>query len=299
MRPVIVVAALTLAGMARPTQPLTAQDEMADVRIQTVAVAEGLYMLVGRGGNIGLSVGADGAFLVDDQFAPLTARIQAAVSVVSEQPVKFVLNTHWHGDHTGGNENLGGAGAMIVAHQNVRRRLNPSEFRDVVGNTQQAPPAALPIVTFTDAVTFYWNGDTIQVFHVPTAHTDGDAIVVFNRANVIHMGDVFFNGRYPFIDIQSGGAVHGVIAAAEQILWIADSQTKIIPGHGDVAGVTELRAYRDMLRSVRDRIQLMINDGLSEDEVVAARPTRDLDATWGAEPERFVRAVYQSLHTPG
>ena len=195
--------------VALTSGPLPAQQDMQDVEIMTTHVAGGIYMLQGRGGNLGLSIGEDGAFLVDDQFAPLTEKIIAAIRAVTDQPVQFVFNTHWHGDHTGGNENLGKAGALIVAHENVRKRLNPAEFRELVGRSQQAPPDALPVITFTDQVTFHWNGETIHAIHVPPAHTDGDALVHFVGANVVHMGDLFFNGRYPFIDTPPG-VEHGV-----------------------------------------------------------------------------------------
>jgi glyoxylase-like metal-dependent hydrolase (beta-lactamase superfamily II) len=286
-----------VAALAMFSLPVTAaqQTDFSQVRIEAVDLGNGVYMLKGQGGNLGLSVGPDGAFLVDDQFAPLTEKIQAAVAAVSRDPVRWVLNTHWHGDHTGGNENLGKAGAFIVAHENVRRRLNPEEFRDLIGNSQQAPPKALPVITFDAGLVFHWNGETIEVFHVDPAHTDGDAIIVFTRADVIHMGDTFFNGRYPFVDMASGGDLNGVIAATDRVLGIVKPSTKIIPGHGEVAGRTELQAYRDMLATVRDRVQRLIAQGMTEDQVVAARPTQDLDATWGANAERFVRAAYQSL----
>ncbi len=288
---VLVAAGLAAAGPAEGT----AQQDFSNVEIRTVQLTDGLYMLMGAGGNLGLSVGADGAFLVDDQFAPLTPKIMAAVRAVTTQPVRFVLNTHWHGDHTGGNENLGRAGALIVAHENVRRRMNPAEFRDLIGRSQQAPAAALPVITFSEAANFHWNGENIRVFHVARAHTDGDAIVRFTNANVIHMGDTFFNGRYPFIDLDSGGGLNGVLEAIDRVLGLAGPDTKIIPGHGELAGVTELRAYRDMITTVRDRVQRLITQGMSEDQIVAAQPTQDLDATWGTASERFVRAVAQSL----
>ena len=289
------VALFAAAGTATAAPPVAAQQDMSDVVIQTIELESDLYMLVGRGGNIGLSVGEDGAFLIDDQYAPLTAKIQAAVAEVSDHPVRWVLNTHWHGDHTGGNENLGEAGAMIVAHENVYRRMNPAEFADLVGRSDQAPRAALPVVTFDDGVRFHWNGRHIGVTHIGEAHTDGDAIVHFPRADVFHMGDTFFRDRYPFIDVNSGGGVDGVIAAADFVLEQAGDDTRIIPGHGDLASAADLRGYRDMLATVRERVAAMAADGSSEDEVVAAALTSDLDAVWGENSEGFVRAVYISL----
>ncbi len=287
-------AALLCSAAASATS-LAAQQDMSAVEIETIGLESDLFMLVGRGGNIGLSVGDDGAFLIDDQYAPLTAKIQAAVAAVTDQPVRWVLNTHWHGDHTGGNENLGEAGAMIVAHENVYRRMNPAEFADLIGRSGQAPRAALPVVTFDNAVTFHWNGRHIRVTHVGRAHTDGDAIVHFPRANVFHMGDTFFNGRYPFIDTDSGGGIDGVIAAANFVLERSDDATRIIPGHGDLASPADLRAYRDMLETVRLRVAGMVAAGRTADEVVEAAPTADLDEVWGANSERFVRAVHTSL----
>ncbi len=284
-----------LAGATTSTGATAFQQEMADVEIETIRLEDDLFMLVGRGGNIGLSVGSDGAFLVDDQYAPLTEKILAAVAAVTDQPVRWVLNTHWHGDHTGGNENLGEAGTMIVAHENVYRRMNPAEFAELVGRSQQAPRAALPVVTFDDGVRFHWNGRHVRVTHVGRAHTDGDAIVHFPAANVFHMGDTFFLGRYPFVDVDSGGGIDGVIAAANFVLARSDEATRIIPGHGPLATPVDLRGYRDMLETVRLRVARLLADGRTEDEVVAAAPTADLDAQWGENPERFVRAVHRSL----
>jgi len=287
-----------LAATAALTPPASAQQQQPDwasVQITPVKVADGLYMLTGRGGNIGLSVGEDGAFVIDDQFAPLTDKILAAIRTVTDKPVRWVFNTHWHGDHTGGNENMGKAGALIVAHDNVRKRMNPAEFKDLVGSSNQAPAGALPVVTFSDQVTFHWNGETIRVLHVARSHTDGDAIAFFEKANAVHMGDTFFRGRYPFIDVASGGTVQGMIASSNQVLGMLKAGTRIIPGHGDLSGATELTAFRDMLVTVRDRIAPMVERGMTEDQVVAAKPTADLDATWGAQPERFVRSVVQSL----
>ena len=294
----VVVATIGALMLATTGTARAQETDWASVEIRTVPVAPGVYVLMGRGGNIGLSVGADGAFLIDDQFAPLTEKIRAAVGAVTPEPVRFVLNTHWHGDHTGGNENMGSAGALIVAHDNVRRRMNPADFRDLVGRSNQAPPRALPVVTFSDEINFHWNGEHLHVFHAARAHTDGDAVILFTRANVVHMGDLFFNGRYPFIDLESGGGVQGVIDAADAVLALARPDTKIIPGHGDLAGPAELRAYRDMIASVRDQVSRLKSQGMTEDQVVAASPTQAFDAVWGQNAERFVRAVYRSLETP-
>ncbi len=286
-----------LLGFAPPAA--LAQPNFDEVQIQTIPVAEGVFMLAGRGGNIGLSVGEDGAFLIDDQYAPLTDKIKAAVAAQTEQPIRFVVNTHWHGDHTGGNENMGQAGAVIVAHENVRRRMSTEQFIEAFNSrTPPAPPAALPVVTFTDAVTFHWNGDEIHVFHVDPAHTDGDAIILFRHANVIHMGDTYFNGMYPFIDVSSGGTLAGMIAAVDRVLPMTNEDTKIIPGHGPLSNRAELMAYREMLATVHARMKALIADGKSRDEAIAARPTADLDATWGRgflQPDVWVGIVYDAV----
>jgi glyoxylase-like metal-dependent hydrolase (beta-lactamase superfamily II) len=253
-------------------------------------------MLMAAGGNIGVSAGPDGVFLVDDQYAPLTDRVIRAIRSFSDRPVRFVINTHWHQDHTGGNENLGKAGAIIVAHDNVRKRMSVEQFMEAFNRTvPPAPTGALPVVTFDRSVTFYLNGDEIHAFHVARAHTDGDAIIHFRRADVVHMGDVFFNGRYPFIDLGSGGSVEGVIAAADLVLALAGEQTKIIPGHGPLATAKELREYRDMLIQVRDRVASLIAQGQTLDEVLAARVTAPWDGRFTGDAQRLVRYIYQEL----
>lgn len=282
-------------GLLVATSAGAQQTDWNAVQIKPVKVTDNLYLLMGQGGNIGLSIGDDGAFIVDDQFAPLSARIKEAIRRITEKPVRFVVNTHWHGDHTGGNENFGNDGALIVAHDNVRRRMDPALLKDVVGWTQAAPRAALPVITFGRDATFHWNGETIHAIHVPASHTDGDAVIHFVGADAIHMGDTFFNGRFPFIDVQSGGTINGMIASSNAVLAIARPSTRILPGHGDIAGIRELTAYRDMLVTVRDRVTAMRDRGLNEAAVVAAKPTADLDAAWGPNPERFVQAVFQTL----
>src|SRR5207302_3005917 len=250
-----------------------AQQNFDTIQITTVKAGEGVYMLMGSGGNIGVSAGPDGVILVDDQFAPLSDKIKAAVARLGG-PIRFLLNTHWHGDHTGGNENFAKTGVVIVAHENVRHRLSVEQFIAAFNQHVPASPAgAWPIVTFTDAVNFYLNGDSINAFHVPPAHTDGDVIIRFRRANVIHMGDTFFNGRYPLIDLSSGGSVEGMIGAADRILGLVDANTKIIPGHGPLGDRTALQAYRTMLVTVRDRIKRAVTAGHTLEQVQDAKPT--------------------------
>jgi cyclase len=291
-----VIALLALPGLCRPAH---AQGGLDTVTIRTQRVAEGVYMLMGAGGNIGVSVGADAVFLVDDQFAPLTPKIAAAVAAISSKPVRFVVNTHWHWDHTGGNENMGRVGALLVAHENVRRRMSTRQFVEFVKREQLPSPAgALPVITFTEAVTFHINGDDVSAIHVPHAHTDGDAIVRFQKANVVHMGDVYVTYGYPFIDLSSGGSVNGLLDAVDRILATINDSTKVIPGHGALSNRAGLTTYRGMVGTVRDRVQRLKADGKSLQDAIAARPTAEFDATWGngfVKPDQFVEMVYTSL----
>lgn len=276
-----------------------ADDSFNDIEIQTIKAADGIYMLTGKGGNIGLSVGTDGAFLIDDQFAPLTDKIQAAITQVSDKPVKFVLNTHWHPDHTGGNENLGSSGTVIVAHDNVRKRLSVDNFIEMFNMQSSAMAAAgLPVITFGDAITFHLNDDEILVRHVMNAHTDGDAIVHFKHANVIHAGDTYFSGMYPFIDASSGGSNDGYIRAIDQVLSQANEKTVIIPGHGPISNKQELAAWRDMLETIIDRIRAMVGENASLEQVQASLPTKAFDEKYGGgfiNNETFVKMLYQNM----
>ena len=276
-----------------------AQQDFSKVQIQTIAVAEGVYMLAGRGGNIGLSVGQDGAFLIYDQYAPLTDKILAAIAAVTDKPVRFLVNTHWHGDHTGGNENIGKGGTIIIAHDNVRKRLAKGQYMKVFNaNIPPAPPQALPVITFADGVTFHWNNETLEVVHSKSAHTDGDAVIYFKSANVVHVGDLFFNGIYPFIDAGSGGSLEGVIAGVDEVLGRIDDTTKVIPGHGPLGNKADLKAYRDMLATVHGRMTELIKEGKNIDEIVAAKPTADYDAKWGGgflKPDPWVKIVYSVM----
>lgn len=269
------------------------------IAVKATALRGGVYVITGFGGNIGLSIGSDAAFLVDDQYAPITPKLIAAVARVTPQPIRFVVNTHWHFDHTGGNENMGKAGALLVAHDNVRRRMSTDQFIEFFKRSEPAAaPGALPVITFTDSVTFHVNGDDLVAFHVPPAHTDGDVIVHFTRANVIHMGDVFVNDRYPFVDLSSGGNANGIITAADRALAVCNSETKVIPGHGSVADCETLRAYRDMVATVRDRVRAAMRDGKSLDAIKAAKLTADFDATHrsgSVNGDQFVEFTYRSL----
>lgn len=287
-----------LATLSILAAPAGAQEQQ-EVTITVEQVGIGTYALFGRGGNIGISAGEDGVFLVDDQFAPLTAAILEAVKRVHPGPVRFVLNTHYHGDHSGGNENLGKEGVLIVAHNNVRERMSAEQFNEAFNRTTPPSPiGALPVVTFDNTVTFHLNGDEIHGIHVPAAHTDGDTVIHFRKANVIHAGDLYFNGLYPFVDLSSGGSVQGIIDGATLMLELADEDTTIIPGHGPVSNVEELTFYRDMLVTVSDRVAALIEKGKTLEEVIAAKPSEEYDEEWGKtfiKPEQLLTFVYQSL----
>lgn len=289
---VIALGALTFVGSAQAQNR-----DFSKVEIKTEKVTDSIYVLFGAGGNIGVSVGDDGVFLIDDQFAPLSEKIIAAIREISDKPIRFVINTHWHGDHTGGNENLGREGATIVAHENVRKRLSSEQSIPAFNRTYEpAPEGALPQVTYADGVTLHLNGEHAKVMHQPNAHTDGDSIIHFQEANVIHTGDLFFNGFFPFIDAWSGGSIDGVIAAVDKMLAIADDNTKIIPGHGPLASRTDLVAYREMLQTVSDRVAQGISDGKSPGELVQSGTFSDIETAWGGgflDTLKFIGIVYE------
>ncbi len=277
---------------------LTAQN-FDTIPVRAQLLRGGVYMLTGAGGNIGLSVGNDGAFVVDDQYAPMSAKIIAAVKAITPQPIRFVVNTHWHGDHTGGNENMGKAGALLVAHENVRKRMSVEQFNAMFNSrTPPSPAGALPVVTFTDSVTFHINGDDLVAYHIPPAHTDGDAIIHFTRADIVHMGDTFFNGMYPYIDVSSGGHVNGIIAVSDRVLASCKPTTIIIPGHGPVADCAALKRYRDVVATVRDRVQAEMGKGRTIEQLKAAGLSAEFDATLGRgfiRPPVFIELIYRSL----
>ena len=231
MKQLLAIAAFALAALPAP-----AQQDFSKVEIKATKLTGTTYMLTGAGGNIGLSAGEDAVFVIDDQFAPLTPRILAAIAAITPKPVKFVLNTHWHFDHTGGNENLGKAGAIIVAHHNVRKRMSTDQVIEFINmKTRPDPKEALPVLTFSADMTFHINGEEVRAIHMPNAHTDGDSVVHFTGSDVVHMGDIYFNGFYPFIDAESGGSADGVVAACDKVLAFVTDKTRIIPGHGPLS----------------------------------------------------------------
>jgi len=260
-----------------------AQRDYSDVEIQSHHVAGTYYYLEGAGGNIGLSVGEDGVVMIDDQFAPLTDKIVAAIGALSDGEIRFLINTHVHGDHTGGNENLGKMGIMILARDEVRVRLE-----------EQSPEDALPVLTFSDSITIHANGEEVYVLPVPPAHTDGDSYIYFKGSDVLHAGDVFRTVAFPVIDIANGGTLDGTIEGLGLAVGLAGPNTKIVPGHGVVSSREDVMEFRDMVIDVKNRVEPMVARGMTYDQVAAANPTASYNAKWG-DPERFLRAVYAEL----
>lgn len=301
LRPTLVLL-LALLALCLAAPAAMAQDaaEQPEVTFRSTELAPGLHMIEGvggfGGGNVGVLTGDDGVILIDDSFPPLTERLLAVVDEVAGGAVDFLINTHVHGDHVGGNPRVGGQGAVIVAHDNVRQRLVEEGIS--LGEEQMpAPPEALPVITFGDAVTFHLNGQEAHVFHVAHAHTDGDAVIHFREADVIHAGDTLFNGLFPFIDLDTGGGVEGYIAAQERILELAGADTRIIPGHGPVADTDDLAASIAMLKDARKRVQALVDAGKTADEAVAADPLADYaDWSWDfITSERMVRQLHRDL----
>lgn len=262
-------------------------------------VAPGLHVIRAVGGNIALSAGPDGVLIVDDDMPPVAGKIAAAIATVTPEPVSLVFNTHWHFDHAGGNRYFGERGALIVAQDNVRKRLSEKQFSKLSGTTTPpAPAAALPVITFDQQLTFHLNGLTIRAEHVAQpAHTDGDAIIFFEEINVVHMGDTFFNGLYPVVDISAGGTADGILAAIDAVMPRLNASTVVIPGHGPVSDREGLRVFREMLGTVNERIKDLLAAGKTADEVVALQPTRNYDAEWAwsfMPAERWTRLMYDS-----
>lgn len=294
-RVVGIVAALSLGAAAA----VLAQRDLSKVEVRDQKLTENVHVLFGAGGNVALLAGPEGALVVDAQYQEMSPKVLAAIKSVTDQPVRFLINTHWHGDHTGGNANMAEAGALIVAHDNVRKRMSEGLFIELFESQVPASPKrALPVITFNDTTTFHVNGEDVVVFHVAPAHTDGDAIVWFKNANVVHMGDTFFNGMYPVIDYSSGGRIDGMIAACDRVLPLLKDDTHVIPGHGKMATRAELQAYRDMLAGIRGEVAELVKQGKTLAQVQAAKPTAAWDAKWGGgfiTPDVITKVLYVNL----
>jgi glyoxylase-like metal-dependent hydrolase (beta-lactamase superfamily II) len=290
--------ASAFAALAAFLTPVSFAQEQAVEYIAT-PLSSTVTMIKGKGGNIAVSSGKDGVFIIDDQLKPLTDQLLASIAKVSEQPIRFVINTHYHGDHVGGNETLGAAGSVIIAHDNIRKRMTSEQFSNFMNSTTPAwPKDSLPVVTFNDQVTLHLNGEAVTVTHVPRGHTDGDSIVHFPDSNVLHMGDIFFNGLYPYIDLDGGGSIQGMIAAVELGIGMANAETRIIPGHGPLSDLNGMREYHTFLIKARDNVQALIDQGMSLEQAIEAKPTAEWDETLGKvwiKPEQLVTFIYNSL----
>lgn len=262
-----VITRLVWVAVALPMATL-AQD-FDDVEMTIHPAAGSVSYIEGRGGNIGLFIGEDGVFLIDDQYAPLTDKIVAAIREVSDEPIRFLVNTHMHPDHTGGNENFGRMGTMIFGHDNVRSQMAAAGYAEEP-----------PLITFSEDMSFHINGETVHVFKVPNSHTNGDVFIKFQGSNVIHTGDVYRTTTYPYIDVGNGGSFLGTIDALDRLIEASDADTKIIPGHGQLSNVAEARVFRDMVAAIRDRVAEAIRNGMSLEEIQNAGLTADYDDRW-------------------
>jgi cyclase len=292
---------IALSGPVFAQQPAASPPavDFSRVEIKTTALGDNCYMLQGEGGNITVAVAKDGIVMVDGQYAPLHDKIKAAIEAISNKPIKYLINTHFHGDHTGGNELFARDGVSIVSQVNVKNRLAAGTSNGLTGaKTPPAPPAALPSDTYTNFSKIRLEGRVADLKHIANAHTDGDTYVWFKTANVLSTGDTFTNGRYPNIDFANGGNIRGMIAATDAYLKLVNARTKIVPGHGPLADKAALMEYRTMLISAHDRMARLVKEGKSEDDVVAAKPFADFDAKWAPTElasKNFVRVVYHSL----
>jgi glyoxylase-like metal-dependent hydrolase (beta-lactamase superfamily II) len=288
-------ALILVAPFALHAQP--AQD-FSQVQIKTTKLADNFYTLEGQGGTIGILAGPDGVFMVDSQFAPLSEKIAAAIKQISDRPIKFLVNTHVHGDHTGGNENFGRMGATIIARENLRNRL---EHPNPGANGQPGVPTAaagLPTITYDAPLTLRMDGEEIRLIPAPKAHTDGDTFVKFVKADVIMTGDFFRSIQFPNIDRSNGGSLPGLIDALNAVIANAGPNTKIVPGHGPVVAVAAVTAHRDMVMAIRDKVAQLVREGKTQDQVIAAKPTAAYDAKVqqpGTTADRFVGQLYQEL----
>src|SRR5438270_375110 len=302
LRIAVTTAVMAVSGPLLAQQPPATSPPPPDfskVEIKITALGDNVHMLEGQGGNITVAVAKDGIIMVDSEYAPLHDKIKAAISGFSKLPIKYLIDTHYHADHTGGNEPFANDGAIVIAQDNVKKRLEEGTTNGLTGaRTPAAPKGSLPSDTYTNFYKIRLSGRVADLKHIPNAHTDGDTYVWFKTANVLSTGDTFTNGRYPNIDFANGGNISGMIAAADTYLKLTNAKTRIVPGHGPLADKAELTAYRTMLVTARDRMAALVKQGKSESEVVAAKPFADLDAKWAPTElagNNFVRVVYHSL----
>jgi cyclase len=304
MAATLLLAGTALAQQAPPPATPAAPPpvDFSKVEIKTTDLGDNVYMLEGQGGNITVAVAKTGIIMVDGQFAPLHDKIKAAISAISNLPVKYLINTHYHGDHTGGNEAFAKDGAVIVAHVNVKTRLAAGTTNGLTGaKTPPAAAGALPTDTYEVFSKIRLPGRVADLKHIQRAHTDGDTYVWFKTANVLATGDTFTNGRYPNIDFANGGNISGMIAAADAYIKLTNAKSRIVPGHGPIADKAALTEYRTMLVTARDRMAKLVKEGKSEADVIAAKPFADLDKKWAPTDlasTNFIRVVYNSLKAP-
>ena len=274
-----------------------AQTDFSKVEVKATKVAGNVYMLQGSGGNIGVSVGDDGLLIVDDQFAPLADKIRAALKGLADKKLRFILNTHWHGDHTGGNVAFGPE-ATIIAHDNVRKRLATEQKSTVFNSTTPASPKeALPVITFNDSLSVHFNGEDIRAIHFPHGHTDGDSVIFFSASNVVHLGDDFFAGRFPFVDLESGGSVEGLVKNIGELIGKIPADAKLIPGHGPISTLDDLKSYHRMLQQTTEIVRGKIAAGKTLDQIKTEGLPAEW-APWGAgfiKTDRWVETIYKSV----
>jgi len=275
------------------------QRDFSQVQIKATKVAGNVYMLEGSGGNIGVSVGEDGILIVDDQFAPLADKIRAALKELGDKKLRFILNTHWHGDHTGGNVAFGPE-APIIAHENVRKRMATEQKSEFFKSTTPASPKeALPVITFDQTLSVHFNGEEIRAIHFPQGHTDGDSVIFFTSSNVVHLGDDFFAGRFPFVDLESGGSVEGLAKNIGEIVDKIPAGAKLIPGHGPISTIDDLKAYHRMLLETTGIVREKIAAGKTMDQI-KSEGLPDEWKPWGVgfiKTDRWLETVYRSLTT--